>query len=122
MRLVDENGQVHCSLVMGKARVTPLRQISIPRLELTAAVLSVKMSNLLRGELKFDDVVEVFWSDSKVVLGYIANEARRFHVFVGNRVQQIRDSTEVNQWNYVQTKDNPADCASRGLSAVIGQR
>ena len=117
LRLVDEQGQVHCSLVLGKARVTPLRQVSIPRLELTAAVLSVKMSSLLRNELKYDNIAEYFWSDSKVVLGYIANEARRFHVFVGNRVQQIRDVTEVDQWNYVQTKDNPADCASRGLTA-----
>ena len=117
LRLVDEQGQVHCSLVLGKARVTPLRQVSIPRLELTAAVLSVKMSSLLRHELKYDNIAEYFWSDSKVVLGYIANEARRFHVFVGNRVQQIRDVTEVDQWNYVQTKDNPADCASRGLTA-----
>ena len=117
LRLVDEQGQVHCSLALGKARVTPLRQVSIPRLELTAAVLSVKMSSLLRNELKYDNIAEYFWSDSKVVLGYIANEARRFHVFVGNRVQQIRDVTEVDQWNYVQTKDNPADCASRGLTA-----
>ena len=96
----------------------PLRQVSIPRLELTAAVLSVKMSSpFLRNELKYDNIAEYFWSDSKVVLGYIANEARRFHVFVGNRVQQIRDVTEVDQWNYVQTKDNTADCASRGLTA-----
>ena len=117
IRLVDEQGQVHCSLVLGKARVTPLRQVFIPRLELTAAVISVKMSSLLRHELKYDNIAEYFWSESKVVLGYIANEARRFHVFVGNRVQQIRDVTEVDQWNYVQTKDNPADCASRGLTA-----
>ena len=96
LRLVDEQGQVHCSLALGKARVTPLRQVSIPRLELTAAVLSVKMSSLLRNELKYDNIAEYFWSDSKVVLGYIANEARRFHVFVGNRVQQIRDVTEVD--------------------------
>ena len=87
LRLVDEQGQVYCSLVLGKARVTPLRQVSIPRLELTAAFLSVKISSLLRHELKYDNIAEYFWSDSKVVLGYIANEARRFHVFVGNRVQ-----------------------------------
>ena len=97
--------------------MTPLRQVSIPRLELTAAVLSVKMPSLLRNELKYYNIAEYFWSDSKVVLGYIANKACRFHVFVGNRVQQIRDVTEVDQWNYVQTKDNPADCASRGLTA-----
>ena len=83
--------------MLGKARVTPLSQVSIPRLELTAAVLSVKMSSLLRHELKNDNIAECFWSDSKVVLGCIANEARRCHVFGGNRVQQIRDVTEDDQ-------------------------
>ena len=66
LRLVDEQGQVHCSLALGKARVTPLCQVSIPRLELTAAVL------------KHSNIAEYFWSDSKVVLGYIASEARCF--------------------------------------------
>lgn len=51
------------------------------------------------------------------MLGYIANEARRFHIFVANRVQMIRQSTDSSQWFYVQSKDNPADHASRGLSA-----
>ena len=59
----------------------------------------------------------LFWTDSKVVLGYIANESRRFHVFVANRVQRIRDSTTPEQWLYVKTDDNPADDASRGITA-----
>ena len=60
---------------------------------------------------------EVFWTDSKTVLGYINNDARRFHVFVGNRVQEIRERTSPNQWHYVGTKSNPADIASRGTGA-----
>lgn len=59
---------------------------------------------------------EVFWTDSKVVLGYINNDSKRFHVYVANRVQQIRDQTSVSQWKYVKTEDNPADYASRGQS------
>ncbi len=53
----------------------------------------------------------------RVVLGYIFNNARRFHTFVSNRVQQIRDLTSVDQWRYIATKSNPADIASRGLNA-----
>ena len=53
--------------------------------------------------------------DSQVVLGYIRNDARRFHVFVANRVQQIRDSSSPSQWQYVRTEENPADEASRGV-------
>lgn len=56
------------------------------------------------------------WTDSKVVLGYINNETRGFHVFVADRVQQIRDyNTTPSQWLYIESKLNPADEASRDL-------
>ena len=117
LRLVDDAGNVHCSLVLGKSRVAPLKTITISRLELTAAVVSVKISSLLNEELSYSHIENYFWTDSQVVLGYIANEAKRFHVFVANRVQQIRDSTDVSQWRFVKGKDNPADEGSRGLTA-----
>jgi len=116
LRLIDETNQAHCTLVMGKARVTPLKVVTIPRLELTAAVVSVKISQWLLQELEYEDITEVFWTDSKVVLGYINNTTRRFHIFVGNRVQQIHEHTDPDQWQYVDTSSNPADAASRGLS------
>ena len=50
-----------------------------------------------------------------MVLGYRANESRRFHVFVANRVQEIQEHISVDQWKYVESKQNPADEASRGL-------
>ena len=67
-------------------------------------------------KLDYKNVKEVFWTDSQVVLGYIRNNARCFHVFVANRVQQIRDSSSPSQWQYVRTEENPADEASRGVS------
>lgn len=67
-------------------------------------------------ELKIDQ--EYFWTDSQVVLGYINNEARRFHVFVANRVQRIREITDPAQWYYIDTDQNPADHASRGLKVA----
>lgn len=106
-----------CSFVLGKARVTPLKPVTVPRLELTAAVVSVKSSVQLQQELDLEELEDVYWTDSQVVLGYIANETRRFHVFVANRVQQIQEHSSPNQWHYVDTKLNPADHASRGLSA-----
>ena len=115
LRLVNENQKVHCSFVMGKSRVAPLKPVTIPRLELTAAVCSVRISQQLQRELEYTIDQEYFWTDSKVVLGYIANESRRFHVFVANRVQEIQENTSVDQWKYVESKQNPADEASRGL-------
>ena len=116
LRLTDDTGQVHCSFVMGKARVTPLKPVTIPRLELTAALLSARVSASLQEELEYDQITEVFYTDSQVGLGYIKNDARRFHVFVANRVQQIRENSTPDQWKYIETNENPADESSRGLS------
>ena len=117
IRLQSQQGRVHCQLVMAKARVSPMRIVSIPRLELTACLVLAKLSQFLTRELdmKVDD--EVFWCDSQVALGYIRNDARRFHVFVANRVEQIRQATRPDQWHYVRSSDNPADHASRGMQA-----
>ena len=82
LRLKNDQGQVHCSFVLGKARVTPLKPVTVPRLELTAAVVSVKSSVRLQQELDLEELEDVYWTDSQVVLGYITNETRRFHVFV----------------------------------------
>lgn len=116
LRYVNEN-KVHCSLVIAKARVAPTKVVSIPRLELTAAAVSTKISAMLKGELDMKIDREFFWTDSKVVLGYINNEARRFHTFVANRVQLIRDKSDPSQWHYIKSSENPADHASRGLDA-----
>ncbi|KAA8592103.1 hypothetical protein FQN60_017558, partial [Etheostoma spectabile] len=117
IRLVSEDN-VHCALVLGKARVAPTKIVTIPRLELTAAVISAAVSSMLKEELELRVDREYFWTDSQVVLGYINNEARRFHVFVANRVQRIRETTNPEQWYYVDTVENPADHASRGLKVA----
>ncbi|XP_049319056.1 uncharacterized protein LOC125780640 [Astyanax mexicanus] len=116
LRVVNESGEVHCSLVMGKARVAPTKVTTIPRLELSAAVVAVRISDMLKKELDIECQQEFFWTDSMVVLGYINNEARRFHVFVANRVERIRQSTKFSQWRFVASEENPADHASRGLA------
>nr|XP_046208328.1 uncharacterized protein LOC124037560 [Oncorhynchus gorbuscha] len=117
LRTISTAGEVHCSLVMGKSRVAPSKVTTIPRLELSAAVVAVRTSDMLKKELEIQGLQEYFWTDSKVVLGYINNEARRFHVFVANRIQRIKQSTDPEQWRYVTSEENPADHASRGLTS-----
>ena len=68
---MDESGKVRCSLVMGKARVAPLKYITIPRMEVVAVTLSVKISVMLRKEFQIPITGEIFWTDSEAVLGYI---------------------------------------------------
>lgn len=118
LRMLNQHGQVQVSFLLGKARVTPLKAVTIPRLELTAAVLAVKMDSMLKGELKWTFEPSMFWTDSTSVLKYISNEDRRFHTFVANRVSTIRESSKPWQWRHVCSKDNPADDASRGLKVA----
>ncbi|CAB4017090.1 Hypothetical predicted protein, partial [Paramuricea clavata] len=118
LRLANAEGKIHCSLVMGKARVNPLKTVSIPRLELTAALVSAKVNDLMKCELEYDIKKETFWTDSQITLGYIGNDSKRFHVYVANRVAQIRSKTTKEQWNYIDSSSNPADDGSRGMSAM----
>ena len=113
---MNEKGRIHVSLVIGKSRVSPLKLVTIPRLELTAATVVAKVANLVKRELSIKNISEFYWIDSQIVLGYIYNEAKRFRVFVDNRVQQIQDYTDKNQWKYIETERNPSDAALRGIT------
>ena len=116
LRQVDSENRVCVSLVCGKSRVSPLKSITIPRLELTAATLSVKIGAMVKDELDQSSLKDFYWSDSMITLGYIMNDERRFRVFVANRCQKIRSYTQKHQWNHIESKENPADHASRGLT------
>ena len=98
LRMINEIRDVHCCLIFGKSRVAPVKYVSIPKLELTAATLSVKVSDMLRKELDIPVASEEIWTLSQVVLGYISNETRRF---VANRVQFVSEITKDQQWHYV---------------------
>ena len=98
----------------------PLKSaVTVPKLELTAATLATKVNKVitreLEGRLKINSVT--YWTDSMIVLKYIANEVRRFVTFVANRVAVIRQESNPGQWRHVRSELNPADYASRGIKA-----
>ncbi|KAL7827046.1 hypothetical protein SRHO_G00327640 [Serrasalmus rhombeus] len=109
---------VHVSFVVGKARVAPLKQMTIPRLELQAATLASRMDKMLRVELQMNLEPSVIWTESQSVLKDINSEQTRFSTFLTNRLTVIRDLTTKEQWRYVGSANNPADAASRGVRAV----
>ncbi|XP_068716912.1 uncharacterized protein [Montipora capricornis] len=106
LRMENERNEVHVSFLMAKFRVAPLKPISIPRLELTATVISVNVAAMLKSELDIDNIQCYYYTDSEIVIGYINND-----------VQHIRDRSSPGDWFHILGKENPADEASRGLAA-----
>ena len=117
--LKQENygGEVNISLLFAQARLSPKQATTIPRLELCAAVLSVRAVKWITRELQLNIDEITFYTDSQVVLSYIQNESRRFYVYVANRVQIIRNMSDPSQWRNVETTNNPADIATGGKPA-----
>ncbi|XP_034396072.1 uncharacterized protein LOC117735512 [Cyclopterus lumpus] len=113
LKVTDSAGNNHVGFVMGKAKLTPRPEQTIPRLELCAAVLGVELADLISAELDLQLDATTFHSDSKVVLGYISNESRRFYVYVSNRVLRIRRSSHPDQWRYVSTEPRYTFCRCR---------
>ncbi|XP_071483358.1 uncharacterized protein [Diadema antillarum] len=111
------DGQKHSELLMSKSHLAPIKKTTIPRLELSAATMSVRLDSFLKRELNVPVTRSFFWTDSTIVIQYIRNEEKRFRTFVANRIAAIRNASSPEQWHYVDSKSNPADDLSRGLSA-----
>lgn len=86
LKVTESNGNNQIRFLMGKAKLAPCPEHTVPRLELCAAVLAVKLADLVSAELDLQLDAVTYFSDSKVVLGYICNETRCFYVYVSNRV------------------------------------
>ena len=117
LRVITSNAAIFCNFLLGKSRLAPLKTVSIPRLELVAATMATKVDVSLRNN--FGNSLSVFWTDFMSVLYMIRNWAKRFPVFVSNRLAQIKDRSTFSQWHFVPSSDNPADDGTRSSSSVI---
>ncbi|XP_052062914.1 uncharacterized protein LOC127702663 [Mytilus californianus] len=117
LRTTDSSDEPNIGFILGKAKVAPTSGHTIPRLELSAAVLAVEITQTVMDNLDLHIDTVKFYTDSKVVLGYISNETRRFFIYVANRVEKIRKFSSPSQWNYVPTNRNPADSGTRSVPA-----
>ena len=100
------------SFIMSKSRAAPLKQLTLPRLELKAAVLAAKLSSFVKTSLSLDCTVQL-WSDIQIVLHWIASH-KPLRTFVTNRVEEIRSISTC--WKYCPSAENPADLLTRGIT------
>ena len=113
LRSVGANGEICVTFVNACSKVAPRTATSIPRLELNAAVEGAANSAFLQRELKAQVNSVHLYTDSMIVLGYLSNKERRFSKYVERRVNLVLQYTELPDWSYVCTDQNPADIATR---------
>ena len=102
--------------VAAKSRVTPLKKLTIPKLELQAAVLGTRLYQSVISETRLKIETSVFLTDSSIVLGWIKSTSRKFKPFVANRVGEIQTNSDPIDWYHVPSSFNVADKVSRGIS------
>ncbi|XP_065089401.1 uncharacterized protein LOC135710680 [Ochlerotatus camptorhynchus] len=111
-RIIDR-GQVRCALVSAKSKVAPLKPLSIPRLELQAAVIGSRLVKSIEENHTLPIRRRVIWSDSSTVLSWIQSDQRKYRQFVAVRISEILDVTNIEEWRWVPTRLNVADEATK---------
>lgn len=114
-RFVHPDGTAEVRFLISKSRIAPLKFMTIPRLELNAAVLAARLGVQVKEEHDIIFNETVYWSDSTSVLSWVKSRSCRFNHYVSNRIREILEMSTSDQWNYVPSTTNPADDASRGL-------
>ncbi|KAG4074889.1 hypothetical protein HA402_009314 [Bradysia odoriphaga] len=108
LRIVTQDG-VDCCLVSAKTKVAPTKQLTVPRLELQAAVIGARLASNVKKSLTVNIEKHFYWTDSQTVMAWINSESRRYSQFVSFRIGEILESTDSAQWRWVPTKHNVAD-------------
>ncbi|XP_054628394.1 uncharacterized protein LOC129179316 [Dunckerocampus dactyliophorus] len=101
-------------LVMSKSRVAPIKKLTLPRLELMAALIAARMGSNLQRAMNLHPKQIRMWSDSMIAIQWIRSSASKWKQFVANRVMEIQSLTNPEIWSHCSGKLNPADLTTRG--------
>lgn len=114
LRTEDNQGKTYLSFLLARSRVAPKRLLSMPRLELCAAVVGAQIATVIQQEFTLKIRGITLWTDSTTVLMWLQSDSCRFKVFMGTRVAEIQELTDRQAWLYVDSASNPADDITRG--------
>ena len=120
LRFVNKSGLVNTVLVTSKSRVSPIKKLSIPKLELMGTLLLARLLPVVETQLSSIYKISTVcaWTDSTATYSWILNSNKKYSVFVENRVKEIRKSGNIN-WKLIQSENNPADIISRGCKPSL---
>ena len=111
--------KTHTRLCMARCNLSPRHKLTIPRLELQAAVLGAQVGHIIANSIGISKKDIRYFTDSQNVLWWIKNPSRTLREFVANRVEKIDNLSLIENWNHVKGEENPADVLSRGCSAEM---
>ncbi|XP_025831267.1 uncharacterized protein LOC112904716 [Agrilus planipennis] len=121
VRSKDSLGNYSVSLLCAKSRVAPLKNISLPRLELCGAVVLAQLMQRVKDSINLHIDKCIYWCDSTITLSWLSKSPSNWKTFVANRVAEIQRISDKQSWFHVGSKDNPADLISRGVEPKLLQ-
>lgn len=116
VRCVLKSGLILSNVLAAKSRVAPIKCQTLAKLELCSAALLANLAHKTKRVLEISFHNTFYWTDSMISLAWIQGDLSRWKQFVANRVSEIQNLTDVNNWYHVKSKQNPADLLSRGVT------